>query len=366
MHVLVTADTVGGVWTYTKELVTGLAQRGTQVTLVSLGEIPNATQTEWLTPLSTVDFYPTAFRLEWMQEAEDDLKASSDYLLRVIDEKKPDLLHFSQYAYGRLPVDIPKVVVAHSDVISWWVAVHGCAPERNDWIDSYRRTVVQGVMGADVVVAPSRWMLNALGEYYGKTQAGKVIYNGRNPGLFNPHITKEDLVLGVGRVWDAGKQLRLLSEIRSPWPVVIAGSDEHPDRAYRHKFAVKSQLSFCGKLSEAELRHLFTRASIFVGASRYEPFGLAPLEAALSRCALVLNDIPTFREVWGESACYFQANEAGDLERTLARLCEDRQLRLTYGNLAYRRALSMYTAHRMVDQYVQLYDALVLEKVASA
>ena len=40
MHVLVTADTVGGVWTYTRELVTGLATRGIHVTLVSFGGIP--------------------------------------------------------------------------------------------------------------------------------------------------------------------------------------------------------------------------------------------------------------------------------------------------------------------------------------
>jgi glycogen synthase len=367
MHVLVTADTVGGVWTYTKELVTGLAQRGIQVTLVSFGEIPQPSQTEWLTSLRKVDFYPTAFRLEWMQEAQDDLKASSEYLLRIISEKKPDLLHLSQYVYGALPVDVPKIVVAHSDVISWWVAVHGCEPQSNVWIDFYRDAVRRGLDGAEVVVAPSRWMLNAVAGYYGRAAIGRVIYNGRNPGLFNAHTSKEDLVLGVGRVWDEGKQLRLLSEIRSPWPVVIAGSDEHPDRAYREKkFRVSGQLSFRGELDEAELRHLFTRASIFVGTSRYEPFGLAPLEAALSRCALVLNDIPAFREIWGESACYFQMNDAGDLESTLARLCEDRQLRSTYANLAYRRALSMYTAHRMVDQYGQLYGALVSEKMAAA
>ena len=367
MHVLVTADTVGGVWTYTRELVTGLAQRGIRVTLVSFGEIPAAKQTEWLTPLSSVDFYPTAFRLEWMQEAEDDLKASSDYLLRIIDEKKPDLLHSSQYAYGALPIEIPKLVVGHSDVLSWWVAVHGCAPESNEWIDSYRQIIRRGLMGADVVVAPSRWMLQALEEHCGIAQMRRTIYNGRNPGLFNPHTTKEDLVLSVGRAWDAGKQLSLLSLVESPWPVVVAGSASHPDPAYPQRtFAVNGQLSFRGELNEVELRHLYTRAAIFVGTSRYEPFGLAPLEAALSRCALVLNDIPSFREIWGESACYFKTNHAGDLERTLVRLSEDRQLRLTYANLAYRRALSMYTADRMFNQYVQLYDALVLEKTAAA
>ncbi len=33
MHILVTADTLGGVWTYTRELVTGLVRHGERVTL---------------------------------------------------------------------------------------------------------------------------------------------------------------------------------------------------------------------------------------------------------------------------------------------------------------------------------------------
>ena len=48
MHVLITADTVGGVWTYTQELVSGLVQRDVRVTLVSFGRMPSPEQTEWL------------------------------------------------------------------------------------------------------------------------------------------------------------------------------------------------------------------------------------------------------------------------------------------------------------------------------
>ena len=48
MHVLITADTVGGVWTYTRELVSGLIARGMRVTLVSFGEIPMPEQTAWM------------------------------------------------------------------------------------------------------------------------------------------------------------------------------------------------------------------------------------------------------------------------------------------------------------------------------
>ena len=69
MHILLTADTVGGVWTYARELVTGLVRRGMRVTLVSFGDIPTPGQMRWMEGLRNFDFRPTAFRLEWMQDA---------------------------------------------------------------------------------------------------------------------------------------------------------------------------------------------------------------------------------------------------------------------------------------------------------
>ena len=70
MHILVTADTLGGVWTYTRELVTGLIRHGEQVTLVSFGDIPTAAQTQWMEGLPNLDYRPTAFKLEWMLDSE--------------------------------------------------------------------------------------------------------------------------------------------------------------------------------------------------------------------------------------------------------------------------------------------------------
>jgi len=69
MHVLMTADTIGGVWTFARELVTQLSRQGIRITLVSFGEIPSAQQSKWLDDLPLVSYYPTAFRLEWMLRA---------------------------------------------------------------------------------------------------------------------------------------------------------------------------------------------------------------------------------------------------------------------------------------------------------
>ena len=61
MHVLVTTDTLSGVWTYTRELVTGLVSRGMRVTLVSLGEIPLPDQTSWMDHLHGLALSPDSF-----------------------------------------------------------------------------------------------------------------------------------------------------------------------------------------------------------------------------------------------------------------------------------------------------------------
>jgi glycogen synthase len=103
VHVLVTADSLSGSWTYTRELVTGLVTRGVRVTLVSFGEIPLPEQTSWMDHLHGLDYRPTAFRLEWMQEAEEDLPESTAFLAALVRELRPDLLHLNQFCHGHLP-----------------------------------------------------------------------------------------------------------------------------------------------------------------------------------------------------------------------------------------------------------------------
>ncbi len=368
MHVLITADTLGGVWVYTRELVTGLSRRGVRITLVSFGEIPRPEQTAWLKDLPNVDFRPTAFRLEWMQDSAADLAASAAYLSDLISEVNPELLHLNQYFYGGLPGDVPRIVVAHSDVVSWWVAVHGEPPRDNLWIRRYREVVTQGLSRATAVVAPSRSMLSQIAEHYVRPARASVIYNGRSPALFEPNVPKEPLMVSVGRVWDAGKQVRLLTECELPLPTVIVGSQLHPDESFRSEAPSPGNpnVQFLGEQSADQLRSLFSRASIYAATSRYEPFGLAPVEAAVSRCAILANDIPSFREIWGDNAYYFKHNDAHSLAAAAARLGSDPNLCRTYADRAYVHACRHFCADRMVDEYMELYGMLMTAGAAAA
>ena len=368
MRILMTADTLGGVWTYTRELVTQLSRRGVEVTLVSFGEIPSVAQSEWLEALPGASYHPTAFRLEWMQDAQADLEQSADFLKALIDETKPDLLHLNQFFYGALSVDLPRIVVAHSDVVSWWVSVHGAEPPESEWIRQYRENVARGLAGADLVIAPTGWMLDQVSRYYGEPKRRVVVYNGRDSNLFSPKSEKEEYAISVGRLWDAGKQAALLLRDDLPLMTLLVGPEQSPEGviAYAKSMGRLPKLQMMGPQSESQLGELFAKASLYVATSRYEPFGLAPLEAALSRCALVANDIPTFRELWGDDAIYFERNNPHSLVLTIQELASNPSRRSDFAGRALERARRRFNSERMAEDYLQLYRSLVPAEVVAA
>ena len=372
VHVLVTADTLSGAWTYARELVTGLVTRGVRVTLVSFGEIPLPEQTTWMDHLHGLEYHPTAFRLEWMQEAEQDLADSSAFLASLVRELKPDILHLNQFCYGDLPVGVPRVVMAHGDLITWTQAVQERPPRSSRPTQWYRDMVCRGIEAADAILAPSAWMLDRVSRAYVRARRSEVIYPGRNPIFFNPYVSKDDCVLAVGRLVDSSKQVFLLTQRVHPIPVCIVGAEQTvptpriPIRADVKVAVDETSVAIRGPQTEAQLRALFSRAAIYAATARYEPLGMSALEAAFSRCAIIANDIPSFREIWGDAALYFRTNNAESLAENIRLLNTDRSMRRAYAELAYTRARERFTTKRMIDDCLHVYRSLVTVGSAAA
>jgi glycogen synthase len=372
VHVLVTADAMSDSWLYTRELVTGLVTRGVRVTLVSFGEIPLPEQTSWMDLLHGLDYRPTAFRLEWMHESLQDLPESSVFLASLVREVQPDVLHLHQFCYGNLQVDVPRIVMVHGDLISWNEAVQGNTPRPSRWLRWYRDNVIDGIRAADAVVAPSTCMLDTIRATYAPPRREVLIYPGRNPIFFNPYVSKDESVLSIGRLIDAGKQVFLLTQHALPIPVCIVGTDQTvspsrvPIRADVKVSTSKHSVAIRGAQTEAQLRALYSRAAVYAATPRYEPLGLSALDAAFSRCAIVANDIPTYRELWGDAALYFRTNDGASLAQILRQLDADHPLRHAYADRAFARARERFTAARMIDNYLDLYRSLISANTLAA
>jgi glycosyltransferase involved in cell wall biosynthesis len=107
------------------------------------------------------------------------------------------------------------------------------------------------------------------------------------------------------------------------------------------------------------------RAAVFAAPALYEPFGLTVLEAASAGCALVLADIPTFRELWEGAALFVDPREPAILQSTLTRVIRDEPLRLSLQRRAAIRA-RRYSLDAMCEAYCGLYAHMIRERVSAA
>lgn len=351
--VLMTADTVGGVWTYAMELSRGLIARGWRVHLATMGAPLTAHQRAQARSLrSELRLHESRYKLEWMPQPWDDLEQAARWLLSLEAELKPRVVHLNQFFFGVLPFSAPTLLVAHSCVQSWWQAVHGEAAPPG-W-ERYHDCVARGLAGASLVGAPTETMLRSLSRNYGFDGPGLVLPNGRDPEDFAP-AAKQPFILAAGRLWDEAKNLSALETVAPalPWPVRVAGSCEAPDGHVRRPTWVQA----LGHLPSAALAREMGRASIYALPARYEPFGLSVLEAALSGCALVLGDIPSLREVWGPAALYVPPNDPSALRETLVKLIANGARREALSQAAYERAQN-FSARRMCDATFAAYARL--------
>src|SRR3546814_5000298 len=89
------------------------------------------------------------------------------------------------------------------------------------------------------------------------------------------------VILSAGRLWDAAKNVRTLNKVapRLPWPIAVAGDPRGPDGLICDG---AENLQYLGTLNDSDMAGWLGRATVFALPARYEPFGLAVLEAALS------------------------------------------------------------------------------------
>ena len=78
------------------------------------------------------------------------------------------------------------------------------------------------------------------------------------------------------------------------------------------------------------------------------------------------NDIPSFREIWGDAALYFHTNDSRSLGVAIRSLLSDVDLRRDYANRALRRAQENYTSARMTSDYLALYEAAIHSEALAA
>ena len=106
-----------------------------------------------------------------------------------------------------------------------------------------------------------------------------------------------------------------------------------------------------------ELASLYTHAEVLVYPSKYEGFGLPPLEAMTCGCPVVASNRTSIPEITGDAALRIDPDDADSIAAAIDRICDDGTYRTEMIRRGIERA-QCFSWKRCVDSHLKLYESL--------
>ena len=197
------------------------------------------------------------------------------------------------------------------------------------------------------------------------------IHNGIDPVATDTTIPPDDeamirkvkdghLLIGNFAHFTRRKGVDQLIEMLAAWPeaalLLVGDGKDLPDLvSLSRRKGVQDRCLFLG--ARDNVQGYFRFLDVYAMTSRSEAFGLSLVEAVSAGVPVVCSDIPTFRELFDATeVTFFELENIESLKRaTVSALTEKREKTMR----AHGRFLDHYTAGKMAESYLALYEDLV-------
>ena len=165
---------------------------------------------------------------------------------------------------------------------------------------------------------------------YFNEESLNTIYNGIDKEWVSTRdYKKNNQILYVGN-FKKHKNLDILIDAftkikcNSKYELILIGGDKNSfNYSTRLKVDNYSNIKCYKAVPRKELIAYYNRAYLFVFPSTYEGFGFPPLEALACECPILISDIPVFKEIYADIACYFNPYDVNDLVEKIELLLEN-------------------------------------------
>jgi alpha-1,3-rhamnosyl/mannosyltransferase len=142
--------------------------------------------------------------------------------------------------------------------------------------------------------------------------------------------------------------------------LVIAGHVDRKHPELRRLLAARGlgdSVRLLPNVADADLPALYSGATVFAFPSRYEGFGLPPLEAMACGAPVLCARTSSLPEVVGDAALTYDPDSPGELAAELGRLVADPELRRDLSRRGQRRARD-YSWRRTALGTLRVYEGL--------
>ena len=125
-----------------------------------------------------------------------------------------------------------------------------------------------------------------------------------------------------------------------------------------YHLGLDQRIHFTGYIPDNELPLLYNLATLFVFPSRYEGFGLPPLEAMACGLPVICSNAASLPEVVGDASVLIQPDDPEMLAQTIMTLLEDKTLQNSLRSKGFRRA-SQFTWVKSARQILEIYEKVL-------
>jgi glycosyltransferase involved in cell wall biosynthesis len=163
-----------------------------------------------------------------------------------------------------------------------------------------------------------------------------------------PHKNIPRLLEGFFRFYKENSEYRL---------ILVGKKDYFYERLERSlSTQEKEALVFSHDVTDAELAQLYQSAKALVSASLMEGFGLPPLEAMALSTPVLVSDIPSFKEVCGEVAYYFDPRNPEDIAAAMQALTTEPERVLSKRLQNGRDRAHQFSWKKMAEETLAIYQ----------
>lgn len=274
-------------------------------------------------------------------------------LPKVLKSEKCDIF-YSPYYKMPLFLDIPSVITAHDFPLGFWLKTQ----QYTQILSSFPRALY-AVHKAKMIITVSQHSKNDIKKYFNIDERKiRVVYECAD-NIF--HKSREHtatdrkkysipgdafILLYVGNlkahknvstIFDAFKKLK--KEYQNLYLVIVTSANASKKIKIIEKKA-DNRIIIIQNLKKDELARVYNMSDLFVFISKYEGFGLPPLEAMSCALPVILSDVTSLPEVGGDAAVYVNPNDLAALINYIKRFMTDAAFYGSYSERAYRHAAS--------------------------
>jgi len=157
--------------------------------------------------------------------------------------------------------------------------------------------------------------------------------------------------------------LQVFAQVRKEIPAKLLLVGDGPERSHTERLAqdlnVQNAVYFLGM--QLDVEEIFGMADVFLLPSQTESFGLAALEAGAAGVPVIASKVGGLPEVVldGETGYLLPISDVDGMAQKALQLLSDTDLRKRMGDKARARALTLFSAERVVKMYTDLYERVL-------